>query len=253
MPAFSTKRIESLISALERVANYYFSKMPLILSPEEIISAFVNPDHIAKLREVEELVGFVGRTDFQFTMHIDGCSLPLRVGFNRRPPILLPQYVTGGLQPTCDEATLATIHGWAGERLRLGFAFGDVHDALNQLNYVCQDPNAMATLLPCLPYLMSMINDDEEAGTTKSARKLAQNKSVGRLPRLPLEVKQRLQEVSAIVNSASLLADAPIPETKPMHAVMSYDPYGRGFGQARTNIFYDNSGVNSAAPVASFL
>lgn len=253
MPAFSNKRIEALTNTLKRIADNYFARMPLILSPEEAISAFIHPDHITKLREVEELVGFAGSTSISSSLNIDGAALPIRVAFSRRAPIMLPHYVSNGLQPTCDEAVSAMIHGWASERLRLGYAFGDVHDALGYLNYACHGPNTMAALLPCLPYLLSSINDDEEAGTTKAARKLAQNKSIGRMPRLPLEVKQRLQEVSAIVNSASLLDDAPDPTVKPMHGAMTYQEYGRGLKSTRVNIFYIGAGPNAQFYPASFL
>lgn len=237
MPVYSYRMMSDLTSSLEGMARTFFSRMPLLLDPDEFIAAFIAPEHVGKLREVEELVGFTGmnvlNTDVPTT---DGVAIKVTIGFGMRPPVILPRYAANGLQPTCPDHVRERIVAWADERLRFGYAFGDAFDALQSLNEICADKRALVTMLPCFPTIMGSISDDAEAKTTKTAQAMAQNKSVSKLPRLPREVKERLLEVSAIVNSVSLMKDAPLPETPKHYAMMQRDQY-KSLQHTRFNIF----------------
>lgn len=238
MPVYSHRMMHDLSSSLISMSQTFFSRMPLILEPDEFLAAFVVPEHVAKLREVEELAGFIGVTSINSdVVGHEGTALKVEIGFGIRPPVILPRYVTGGLQSTCPEHVRERIAAWIDERLRFGRAFGDAYDALNHLNEVCADTRAMTIMLPCFPNIMGSISDDAEAKTTKRAQALAHSKSVGQLPRLPREVKERLQEVSAIVNSVALMKDAPTPEIPNQHARIVRSTYHASHADDRYNIF----------------
>jgi hypothetical protein len=219
MAVYSGRSMLELTTSLSNMSRTFFSRMPLILEPDEFVAAFIAPEHVTKLREVEELIGFTGLNSCQAGVSSgSGVNLSLAIDFGIRPPIILPRYVVGGLQPTCPDHIRERIVHWVDERLRFGAAFGDAYDALLELNAICPDARTITTLFPCFPNILASISEDAEARTTKRAQALAQSKSVGVLPRLPREVKNRLQEVSAIVNSVALLKDAPLPETPRQHA-----------------------------------
>lgn len=253
MTAYSHRMLSDLEVSLHNLATQFFSRMPLILDPDEFIAAFIAPEHVEKLQDVRELVGHVGRD--AITTNIaprDGMGVPgWSITFGFRPPIILPQYVTHGLQPTCPDHIHEKIIAYIDERMRFGRAFGDALDALRELNSICEDAETITILMPCFPVIVGSISDDSEAKTTKRAQKLAQSKRVGKLPRLPRQVKDRLQEVSSIVNSVSLMRDAPIPETPKMHARFIYNEYD-GSPRADGNIF-DVHALPTNTRVGSFL
>jgi hypothetical protein len=228
MPVYSHKMTTNLAYALDNLASMFFSKMPLILTPSEFVAGFINPDHVEKLNDVQEIVGHVGRTDATVSLtDTDGVSIPTRVTFGVRPPILLPQYIAWGLQPACPADVREKVTSWVTERVRFGDAFGDARDAIGELNQLCSDVETMSALLPCLPLIMSNISTDEDSKTTKRAQALAHNKKVRVIPRILRETKNRLAEVSAVVNSAALLREAPVPETPKNHAnIVHYQVYG---------------------------
>jgi hypothetical protein len=248
MPVYSHRMMSDLHYSLDKLAVMFFERMPLVLAPDEFIAAFIAPEHVTTLRQVEELVGHTGGTSARFTVPVDGkCDLKVTVDFGMRPPIILPRYISGGVQPTCPDEVSQKIMHWVNERVDFGYAFGDAADALNALNDVCVDVRAMTAMLPCFTTIMAGISDDSEAKTTKRAQSLNHNKSVGRLPRLPRQVKDRLLEVSAIVSSVSLLKDAPIPETPKEHARFRVDSYSSVARTFRPNIFQAENQVYAHA------
>jgi len=255
MPAYSPRSLQSLLDSMSSIASRFFDRLPLILTPDEFIPAFIAPEHIQTLREVEELVGYIvgGGGDTSIALS-DGQALRCQLNFGGgRPPIILPRYVQHGLQPTCPEAVRSKLTDWADERVRLGYIFGDAYDALVHLNQICSDPRAMRILLPCLPFVMDSISDDPESPARKRAATLAKSKSFPPLPALPLAVKQRLAEVSAVVNSASLMFDAPTPVPERKHCLVRYHPYNSASVPVRTNLFYQSAPARSRVPTAKFL
>ena len=226
MSVFSYRTFNQIESAAGGLFTLFFNKTAMILEPEEFITAFINPDHIDKLKEVQELVGLSTQT---WARPIVACSkgdsFYMYLSFSGGAPVIVPQYIQNGLQPTCDPAVREKILGWLDERVRFGDMFGDVKDALNWLNETCNDAEAMTLLLPCLPTIMGQMSSDGDSKTTKRARKLTTIKSFGALPKLPVQVKQRLQEISAVVNSITLMLDVPEPEVKASQAVVTLSGY----------------------------
>lgn len=256
MAVYSRRIMETLVVSLDSIARQYFDRMPIILSNDEFVLAFVREDHVPKLKEVQELVGNVGRMGTTTKLSVTGegveGSMNCNINFaSSTPPVLLPNYIMHGLSPDCPGPIREKIESWADERVKLGFMFGDAMDALEYLNGVCPDARTLSTLLPCFPIIMSNVSDDAESPAAKRAQKLAHNRSVGRMPKLPREVKDRLQEISSVVSSFSLMRDSPIPQLPKGHAVLTRTQYGDQ--PVRNNIFFNEDPNAPVAQRASFL
>jgi hypothetical protein len=251
MPVYSYKMTETLTQSLADMANLLFEKTPLVLSGEEFLKAFVDPEHITMLKQVQEICRPALHSYASTTLHsADGETLRIHATFIGSSPVILPQYVGSGLQPNCPDDIRNKIDAWIAERINLGRAFGDANDAIVYLNDNCGDVEAMALMLPCLSSVMANISSDGESKTVKRAQKLATIKRFGKLPRIPREVTQRLSEVSAIVNAVSMMKDAPDVSADRHSALFKMTGIG---GSGRVNIFYQNPDPNTPVPVASFL
>lgn len=236
---FGNRMLSELETSLTNMASKVFSKTPLILSGDEFVAAFVNPDHVAPLRQVEELVGRIGTgaTTHTTLASANGENANIQVNFGGIAPIIMPQYVRHGLQPTCPGNVLAKITEWVEERFRLGAVFGDAIDALYYLNGTCGDLRAMSVMFPAMPTIMGAVSNDGDHRTVKRARKLTDSTGFGKLPKLPVTVKQRLIEVSAVVNATTLLNDAPDPTVNKHEAVFTL----LTAASSRNNLFYDTT------------
>lgn len=250
MPVYSYKMIETLSQSLEHMAGLMFEKTPLVLSGEEFLKAFVDPEHIVMLKQVQEMCRPGLHSYASTTLHsVDGETLSIHVTFIGSAPVILPQYVGSGLHPNCPDDIRNKIDTWIVERINLGRAFGDANDAIIYLNDNCGDVEAMALMLPCLPSVMANVSSDGENKVVKRAQKLATIKRFGKLPRIPREVTQRLSEVSAIVNAVSMMKDAPDVSADRHSALFKMT---RVKGSTRTNIFCQNVEPNTPVPSAMF-
>ena len=251
MPVFAPRMLDQLLTSLKSLSDALYQRTPLILTGDEFISAFIDPDHVAKLKEVQALVGFSGHTSLETILaNSAGQQFSVVTYFTVGSPVVLPQYTAKGLQPSVSEAVLAKISSWMDERTRFGEAFGDAYDALYNLNTSCGDAASMALVLPCLPTLMGRLSDDTQNSSVKKARKLSDVKSFGKLPKLPVRVKQRLLEISAIINSVTLMTDAQLPETDRGDAKITVR---RPMQSVRASIFYGDAGPNTPVPAATFI
>ena len=210
MTAFSPKQFAELTGSLNSIASNFHDRTALTLTGDEFVDAFINPDHVEKLKDVEELVGMVASGSFNSEITVGAELATVSVWFAGKQPIIVPRYTRHGLQPTASQAVRDKIEGWINERVRIGVAFGDAHDALRYLNDTCGDAKAVAVMLPCLVTIMSTVSTDPDSKTTQRARKIAAKSSFGTLPALPLEVKNRLREIAAVVNGAAMTTDAPL-------------------------------------------
>ena len=251
MPVYSYKMIENLLHSLENMAGLMFEKTPLVLSGEEFLKAFVDPEHIIMLKQVQEMCKPSLMSHTSTTLHsADGETLRIYAAFVGSAPVILPQYVGNGLQPTCPDDIRRKIDAWIVDRTSLGRAFGDAYDAIQFLNDKCGDVEAMALLLPCLPSVMANISSDGESKIVKRAQKLTTIKRFGKLPRIPREITQRLSEVSAIVNAVSLMKDAPNLSVERHSALLKMSSIANS---NRPNIFYQNADPHTPVQVARFI
>lgn len=251
MPVYSYRMINLLETSLTSLSSMMFSKTPLVLSGDEFLAAFVDPEHIPMLKQVQEIckptVSSYGNTVF---FAPDGETINMQIQFAGTAPVILPQYVRHGLQPSCPQDIKDRIDAWVAERLNFGRAFGDAKDAIAYLNDTCGDVEAMTLMLPCLPTIMAGISTDGDSKTVKRAQKLTSIKRFGKLPRIPRRVTQRLAEVSAIVNATTLMSDAAAPGVVRFDALFTLSTIS---GQPRVNIFYQDADPSAPVPAASFL
>lgn len=253
MPVFNARTVSEILDSTRRLVEMFFSRTNLVLTPEEFVSAFVYPDHIDKLREVQDLVGFVGQSSLNTRLESSkGFRYAAHIGFVGPAPIIIPQYARQGLSPHCPDDVRAKITAWADERARFGEAFGDALDAVHYLSDTCGDAPAMRVVLPCLPTLMAAMASDSDERTINRAKKVTESKKFGYLPRLPQAAKQRLLDISAMINSAALVKDAPMPEVRPQHGLLQVTGMASG-EPARINVFYQNAEPNTAVPTATFV
>ena len=251
MTVYSYRMLDLLKTSLENMAATLFSKTPLILGADEFLAAFVDPNHIPVLKQVEELCRPQTAAQATTILHTDdGEPLNMQIQFIGAAPVILPQYVRHGLQPTCPQEIKDKVTSWVAERVNFGRAFGDAQDAITYLNDNCGDVEAMSLMLPCLPSIMAGISTDGDSKTVKRAQKLTAIKRFGKLPRIPRAVTARLAEASALVNAVTLMQDAPMPTLVRYDAHFKVANLG---GSQRINIFYQNEGPNTPVPVASFL
>lgn len=251
MAVYSYRTLEQLRSSLSGMAATMFSRSPLILTGDEFLLAFVDADHIPMLKQVQDICRPASTGWANTVFHTaDGEMVSMQIQFGGTAPVILPQYVRHGLQPTCPQDIKDKINTWLVERVNFGRAFGDAHDAIDYLNENCGDIEAMSLMLPCIPSIMANISTDAESKQVKKAQKLASIRRFGKLPRLPRQVTQRLAEVSALVNAVTLMQDAPVPEIQRYAACFTVRELT---GSLRTNIFYQNADPNTPVPVAAFL
>ena len=210
MPVYLYRTMNLLQESLKSVAEEFFSTMYLKLTHEEFLAAFINPDHIAKLQEVQELTGFIGGSKTATLLHCrDGAgAVAPAIDFVGLPPVILPRYIVNGVQPTCPQDLFDKIHDWSDQRYEIGRALGLVSNALQWLNDNCADTASMSTLLPCFPMLLARTDTREDSRTAKAAAKLASSNRVGTLPKMPRAMKNELQAASALVSSVVLIGDA---------------------------------------------
>ena len=255
MAVYAYKLMEQLQTSLATLAFTMNAKTPLVLAGKEFLAAFVSPDHKAMLLEVQEIckpsTGIYAATSLESA---DGTLLKVALAFSGEAPVILPQYIRHGLQPTCPDDVREKIAAWVEQRMSVGRAFGDVRDALVYLNENCGDARAMAVMLPCFATVMGGISDDANSVAVKRAKKLTSVKGFGSLPRLPAQVRQRIAEASTVVNASTLMNDAAYPATKHHDVVFGFHQLERDM---RANIFSqlpdDEGRVPSAVPIASFL
>ena len=203
-------RLDAMRESIRNRARRLFNTNDLELSSSEFIAAFINPDHIEALTQVQEIVGQVGNswcsTDLQ-AKYSDGTSelINFNVTFESKPPIILPRYISSGTQISAPPDICEKLSTWVVERVRLGKIFGDAIDAIIWLNNNCKDIRAMRTMFPALPVLLRDVATDEKSASARMALKLDSSKGVTTLPTLPREVRDRILEASNLVNATTLL------------------------------------------------
>lgn len=251
MPVYGTKIVEDLCSSLRNLAEKMFTKTTMVMKDEEMLAAYIFPDHLAMLKEVQAMCD-PSTNSYVSTLATcsNGVVMSLDYSFMSSSSVIMPKYVSKGLKRFCPKHLRARVTEFVDQRHAFGTAFGDARDALHYLNDTCGDERAMAVMLPCLPTIMANMNSDPNSPAVKRARKLQSSSGFGALPPLPREVKNRLMEVSAIVDSVNLLGDAQAPTIEKHDAYITaaylYENAVRG------NIFHPG-GTNTLVPLASFM
>lgn len=218
MAVYKFRTMDALYGAIRRIGGTLFGDFRCKLTAPEFISAFIQPEHVAPLRQVQDMVGLVGNHAFYSKfMTSDDVEAKLTVLFARNePPIILPNYVSDGVTKSAPEDVVLKMRAFVDERVRLGRLFGDAIDSVRYLNDHCGNANAMSVMFPVLPALMKYADPDgqNDSSFAKRASKLASAKSFGTLPKLPQAVKQRILEASNAVQTSLMLDQTNGPDEK---------------------------------------
>jgi len=209
MAVYKFRTMDAIFDALRKVAARLTNDCTLILSPDEFIQAFIRPEHVGPLKQVQGIVGMVGDESTVAKLNVpDGPFVYCSINFGyTEPPVILPKYIRDGFVGTAPSELKSRITAFVAERYRLGRMFGDAIDSLHYLNEHSGNAPAMAVFFPALPTLLAMSDPNPESTNAKRAKRLTEAKSFGTLATLPREVKMRMLEVSSLVMTASVLED----------------------------------------------
>lgn len=252
MAVFSNNTMSDLMFQARRLANNFFSTRPLIITADEFIAGFIDPEHIPVLKQTEDICGRIGVTS---ATSIDARTakqngLPLTLSFHGEAPIIIPNYVTHGLRPTAPEALRNKLQGWVEERWDYGCMFGDILDALEFYNVVCAEAKAMTVMIPIMPTLMRNITVEADSRTSKRARRLSEMKGVNALPSLPRAVTKRIHDACHLMTAANLIENIEPPKLEDGDVVISYTNTWNP--PIRTSLFA-GIGYNSKAKQGAFI
>jgi hypothetical protein len=210
MAVYKMRTMDEIFAALKKVARRLTDECTLTLSPNEFIQAFVLPEHVEPLKQVQGIVGTVGDTSSLTKLATSEGTLVytyITFGFSE-PPIILPKYIRDGMTSAAPDSIVEKVTAFVDERFRLGRIFGDAVDALHYLNEHSGNAAAMSVFFPALPTLLSLSDPNPDSANAKRAKRLAESKSFGSLATLPREVKLRMLEVSSLVMTASMLEES---------------------------------------------
>lgn len=221
MAIFTWRTMDELKVSVATMASRLLSGSSCILTPDEFIAAFIEPEHIPVLKQTEGLVGFVGNTSFSTKILCGDVAVAVAGTFGMaKPPIILPNYLRQGVHHSCPDDLRAKIQNWLDERVRLGRMFGDAWDSIYWLNENCGNAAALAVMFPAFTTLMANISSDPDATSRKRAQRIASTKTFGALPKLPREVKNRMLECSDLILTVAMLEGHASYSLKPKHAML---------------------------------
>lgn len=219
---FSTRVMDNILTGLNQLADTLFERMPLHLSPDEFVEAYIRPHHVEPLRTTVDIVGLVGnsstvarqRIDISGITGVEGefVNLATHISFGgHKQPTILPQYIaTHGIQNPGTPAA-AKILAWAADRIKHGLVFADAEEAIRWLDTASGNAAAIRVMFPAITTIMSTAFVNGEYPLAERAVKLSQMTSFGGLPKISPVQRERLREVSSFINTIPLMRDAPVP------------------------------------------
>lgn len=230
MPILTPNQLKDIPDVLTKMVTDYATKTSIVLTEDEVVKSFIDPEHVQKLLDVDKLVGSVdATTQYPFSHHLvddvlraeDGTRVPvvMSLGLNMTngKPMPIPKYISGGLQKTAPVDVVARIRTWAMDRRRVGTAAAVGVSAVYWLNQTCGNAKAAAVMFPALTTLISRLPDNDRRGKSTGAsyakaQKVAESKSIGALPATTPKLRRLIYEASQVINSLVLVEAAPVPQ-----------------------------------------
>lgn len=200
-----TNQFNAVRTALQMRSNKILEPYKeFVFEMEEFIQTFINPDHREKLVEVRDLVGDIGSTSAMTKLHY-GPTIQMAYMAGYAPvPLLIPNYVRNGPQPTAPAEVLDRLNVWMEQRVYIGRQLGAALDMITWLNDNCASLAAFRVMFPAISILISDVGTDT---AKKRANNLQKSEAVPLLPRLPREVKVKMQEISQLITATTLMGD----------------------------------------------
>lgn len=237
MPLMTPNMLSNLHHQVRNLYSNMLLTNPLIVSDDEFISMFVNPEHVDVLKQTESLVGPIGtkqmtaRYTFEAEQIVHGF---IHVGFHQKPPIIIPDYAGHGLTPEAPVELHDRVYEWAKWVYEINCKFGDITDALSWLNVNTESWDAVRTMLPILPVLLKNTDTDPDSVVQKRAARLQARPNVRGLPRLPREVKERLIDCCNTALAATLIANDALSGVSNAHFRIRFT------GTKRQNLMFED-------------
>jgi hypothetical protein len=217
MTIFNSTTMDTIEGAVKTLAGKIYTSQALMLTNEEFIEAFIDPEHRAILKTTAELVGSVGGdigTGIQL-LSPKG-SLRTMAHYSGGAPIIVPLYVgKSGVGRWANPELAERITSWVSERIRIGMLFGSAIDALRWLNNSVGNAGAMKVMFPAFPAVLAYAASDkvadpnglyiEDDRLAKRALNIANAKAFRTLPKLPPNVRNQIADVSALLLTATLM------------------------------------------------
>ncbi len=203
---------------LRRLISTNIAAITPQVSDADFISTFIDPEHYAKIVEVGDLIGGFPSVETANTRFVgaNGVVADGYLTFAAKAPCPIPSYVSVGARAGVNNGLTERIAEFVDDRTSLGDAFGDAHDAIEELDYTCADPRSMALFLPCLvPVMVRVVERNKESREFKKLSALLkrlQSPKYGALPSIPPEVRTAMRDASDRVLGALLVAgDITVP------------------------------------------
>ena len=211
-----THYITAITEAITKHCIAALSKSSLYLTKDEFIEAFIQPEHVSKIREVYNLLGERRTSPAQVTLNTDAHDtfprLSVDVVFYDDPGVFLPSYSKAWFNIGTPAGT--KIIEWASDRRRIGLVVGDAIDAVEVLNTMCGNALALSVCFPAIGSIMTRSSSHTDQAyidkdpIVRRGRDIGNGKSIGSMPSLPREVIDRIRTASATVQALLLTEDA---------------------------------------------
>lgn len=210
MAIFSENMMVLIDQGIRNLAGNLTLSERLTLSPDEFVTTFIDPAHVPILKQVSELVCGINGMPYKYTyLHSsDGYKVAAVLNFTEASPTLIPDYIANGFQPSADPKVAERVQDWIDQRVRVGKLFGDAYDAIVYLNHNVGNAAALKVMFPAIITILMACDigqsQDLEPVTTKKAKQIQAAKSFGTIPKLPLEVKEHLMNVSSFITGSGM-------------------------------------------------
>lgn len=214
-----TQAINQTIKTLfDRVIAHHTA--PPELTPNDIYHLLVRPEHVTKLREVDEVVGRVQtHRDVGFLMRSSGIQIGLQVSFAEPLHRLIPAYISAGPHKDADPELLAEVQAWVDRRVEIGMAFAKVKELFRVLNWRLSNPAQMKFYFEGIITLMR--SSDMEA----QAMKLMGGAFPANIPSIAPELRALGIEATKTLSRFLLLPEE-IPPASPVSFLVAENSVG---------------------------
>lgn len=214
MSVFAPRRAAIISQVSRTLFNRVTSFFECSLTHTEVEEMVVRPEHLALLREANQIVNPDNKTMFHNVavgIPMASVETPVRVHLNSKNgfSFLLPSYADTrpAFVPSPSE-TLSRIQKWLAHRIEVGIEWGRVEDVFDYLNNVCETPQQMRFYFPGLVTLMVNSGDDP---TIKLGNKLR----TARTPTNFISLNREQKEYIGLANTALATAQLFLNNTPP--------------------------------------
>ena len=210
MPAMHSDVFIEMMQQLEVKRDIMISLIPFKMSHEECLKLVAPSDHINILTSAAKYAD-ISASEAWMELYIPGkldgetgvrVMLMMRTHAQKEPPLRPrnPDWQVG--------ASGDAVIAWVTKRLEIGRRFGAAHYVLNELNERCDIGTQLRYMLPAV---MHLCKPGQNPRMDRWADKFAAYKPCKFAPTVSPELKNAIQDTSALLTSCALIGDG-VPE-----------------------------------------